>query len=162
MQSWPLGDSGYVHIALVALLLAFGTTHPRFSQGPQLKFERITGVARCTVGYSGGKQPGPTYQRIKDHTESLLVEYNPEMIRYEELLVKWARMAFPYAKAKSQYRNAIFYTNFDQQAIAEEAFGKIREQGTAKGIRVYVDIEPVTKFYQAEDYHQKFLIRRGA
>jgi peptide-methionine (S)-S-oxide reductase len=114
------------------------------------------------VGYSGGKLPNPTYQRIKDHTEALLVEYDPAEIRYDELLVKWARNAFPYGKAKTQYRNAIFFTNFDQQDVAEELCAKIREQGKAKGQAVHIDIEPVTKFYKAEGYHQDFLAKRGA
>lgn len=146
----------------------FGTTH--LSQfyslisetGPQLKFERTLGVARCIVGYSGGKSLNPTYQRIKDHTEALLVEYDPAVIRYDELLVKWARNAYPYGKEKTQYRNAIFFTNFDQQSIAEEVCAKIRDQGKAKGQQVHIEIEQITKFYKAEGYHQDFLAKRGA
>lgn len=99
---------------------------------------------------------------MKDHTESVLIEFDPTEIRYDELLVKWARMAYPYSREKTQYRNAIFFTNFDQQAIAEALVNKMREQGKEKGKKVYVDIEPVTKFYRAEEYHQSFMAKRGA
>lgn len=138
------------------------TLHSFLCLGPQLKFEKTRGVARCIVGYSGGKQPNPTYRRMKDHTESVLIEFDPTQIRYDELLVKWARMAYPYGKESTQYRNAIFFTNFDQQAIAEELVDKMQNQGREKGKKVYVDIEPVTKFYRAEKYHQSFMAKRGA
>jgi peptide-methionine (S)-S-oxide reductase len=116
-------------------------------------------VVRTAVGYTGGTTESPDYHRIGDHSETLLVEFDPKKISYAELLkVFWASHdpeSEPYLR---QYRNALFIMNEEQQKAAE----KSREQ-LAEATRrpIYTAIEPAGKFYAAEDYHQKYLLRKS-
>lgn len=110
----------------------------------------------CVVGYSGGHGAFPTYQNIQDYTEALLVEYNPDRISYEEILREWSGMDYPLVQQKTQYRSAIFTVNEKQHQQALAFVGKLREQYKEKG-PIFVDVEPVTKFFRGEEYHQDFL-----
>jgi peptide-methionine (S)-S-oxide reductase len=100
------------------------------------------------VGYSGGLEPQPTYSMMKDHTESVLIEYNKNLIDYETVLRKWKEIANPY-ETKRQYRTAIFYLNVSQEKVAHSVAGNMD----------HVDIEKVTTFWLAEQRHQDFLTR---
>jgi peptide-methionine (S)-S-oxide reductase len=116
-------------------------------------------VVRTAVGYTGGTTESPDYHRIGDHSETLLVEFDPKKISYAELLkVFWASHdpeSEPYLR---QYRNALFIMNEEQQKAAE----KSRKQMTEATRRpVYTAIEPAGTFYAAEDYHQKYLLRKS-
>mmetsp|Transcript_18257 Transcript_18257/g.34870 ORF Transcript_18257/g.34870 Transcript_18257/m.34870 type:complete len:88 (-) Transcript_18257:692-955(-) len=87
---------------------------------------------------------------MMDHTESVLVEYDPTQISYRDILKKWRTLGEPYP-TKTQYRSAIFYLNEEQKKVAEEFCQNIQ----------YVDVEPATKFFMAEPRHQNFLDRMG-
>lgn len=119
----------------------------------------MDGVVGCVVGYSGGKGAWPTYQNIQDYTEAMLIEYNPEQLSYEDVLREWSGHDYPFAQQKRQYRSAIFTKNESQHRQALEFVNKLQEQHKDKG-PVFVDVEPVTKFYQAEEYHQNFLAKQ--
>jgi len=106
----------------------------------------VAGVDRCLVGYSGGVEDSPTYQSIKDYTEALLIEFDPTVTSYESILKLWRELHTPYPN-KRQYRSAIMYLNDEQEKIAREF---------CKGEK-YVDVEPATKFFMAEEYHQNYL-----
>ena len=106
----------------------------------------MAGVDRCLVGYSGGEAPDPTYQNIQDYTEALLIEYDPAVVSYLDILKLWRGMHTPYP-SKRQYRSAVMTLNEEQQKIAEEFCASEK----------YVDVEPATRFYMAEDYHQNYL-----
>jgi len=114
---------------------------------------------RTAVGYSGGTTESPSYHRIGDHSETLLVEFDPQKISYAELLtVFWESHdpeAEPYLR---QYRNALFTMNGEQQKAAEKSRTRLAE---ATRRPVYTAIEPAGKFYVAEDYHQKYLLRKA-
>jgi peptide-methionine (S)-S-oxide reductase len=103
-------------------------------------------VVNCVVGYSGGVSPDPTYDNMQDYTEALLVDFDPQMISYADILTAWRQLHTPYPN-KRQYRSAIMYLSEEQRKIAESMFGNEK----------YVDIEPATKFYLAEEYHQNYL-----
>lgn len=83
-----------------------------------------------------------------------MVEFDPSIISYEEILDEWAHQHQPYYPSKCQYRSAIFYCNDGQLAAAQK---KIKELGKGGSRKLYVDLEPVTNFYMAEEYHQDFL-----
>lgn len=83
-----------------------------------------------------------------DHTEAVFIEYNPSIVTYEQILDKWRKLGDPYP-TKRQYRTAVWYLN-----SAQEATARLFCQGI-----VYVDVEPATKFYVAEERHQNFLAR---
>mmetsp|Transcript_11355 Transcript_11355/g.16683 ORF Transcript_11355/g.16683 Transcript_11355/m.16683 type:complete len:95 (-) Transcript_11355:186-470(-) len=94
---------------------------------------------------------------MKDHSESILVEYDPSVIGYVELLAIWSEMAYPYQKDKKiQYRNAIYYTSKDQRAIGEDVVSTIRQQGQDRNQVVHIDIEELNHFFRAECHHQSF------
>jgi peptide-methionine (S)-S-oxide reductase len=119
----------------------------------------MNGVVRVVVGYSGGKQLNPTYRNIKDHTEALLIEFDPDVVSYEHLLISWSRMHSPTnTHSKCQYRAAVWYLNSDQKAEAEGFLQGMRALSTAK---VTSKVEPVTRFYKAEEYHQNYLSKMG-
>ena len=87
-----------------------------------------------------------SYENIQDYTEALLIEFDPAVVSYESILKLWRAQHTPYPN-KRQYRSAILYLNDEQKQIAEEFCRNEK----------YVDLEPVTKFYRAEEYHQNFL-----
>lgn len=100
----------------------------------------------------------PTYRSIKDHTEALLVEFDPEKCTYEELVIEWSRMHSPVGKRKCQYRSAVWYLNEDQKEVVEEVVAGMK---AALGAGVETSIEETTRFYQAEDYHQNFIANQS-
>ena len=112
------------------------------------------GVVDVVVGYTGGKEKNPTYQNIMDATEAFLVEFDPSIISFEKILDEWASSMHHTFPAKCQYRSAIFYCSEDQRDAASLKIQELSKNGARK---VYVDLEPVTAFYKAEEYHQDFL-----
>jgi len=118
----------------------------------------MDGVIRTRVGYSGGKKKDPTYRRIKDHSETLQIDYDPTRISYHKLLEIFWRSHNPTRRAWSrQYKSAIFYHDEKQYQLALET--KILEE-KRRGKKIKTEILPFDKFYLAEDYHQKYQLRR--
>lgn len=114
-------------------------------------------MVRTRVGYAGGTTESPTYQNLGDHIESVEIEYDPTRISYQDLLdIFWAShtpTAKPYAR---QYTPVVFYHNQEQKRLAIQI--RDREAARAQG-PIYTEILPASKFYQAEDYHQKYWLR---
>jgi len=106
------------------------------------------------VGYSGGVTASPTYRSIQDHTEALLVEFDPKVLSYEDLVLSWTQMHAPFSKGKCQYRSVVWYWSEEQKEVAQEVVKQWR--ASTRG-ELYTDVEPVTDFYRAEEYHQHFL-----
>jgi len=112
------------------------------------------------VGYTGGKQPNPTYRNIKDATESIMIEYDPDLIDYTDLIIEWSQMHTPSRpKANRQYRSVIFYGNTEEKKIAVDALRNLKSQLNVRTI--YTDIEPWSSFYRAEEYHQDYYKKAG-
>jgi peptide-methionine (S)-S-oxide reductase len=115
-------------------------------------------VVRTRVGYSGGTKPNPTYRDLGDQSETVQIDYDPRKLSYEKLLQVFWQSHDPGAPAWSrQYRAAAFYHNDEQKNLAL----KTRDQVAArlKG-RVFTEILPASRFYPAEDYHQKYFLRQ--
>lgn len=106
------------------------------------------------VGYTGGKKANPTYANIMDATEAFMVEFDPSVVSYGEILDEWASLHAPFYPSSCQYRSAIFYQSDDQRDIARK---KIEELGNGGKRKVCVDLEPTSAFYKGEEYHQDFL-----
>jgi methionine-S-sulfoxide reductase len=104
------------------------------------------------VGYSGGKQVNPTYRNIKDHTEALLIEFDPLVVSYQDLALEWSRMHLPTYEGKCQYRSAVWYLNEEQKKAAESV---VEEMKASTG-KVYTSVDKATRFYRAEEYHQNY------
>lgn len=113
-------------------------------------------MERVVVGYTGGEELDPTYQSIKDSTEAVLIEFDPAVISYEMILDVWAKTHSPFFPQKCQYRSAIWYSNERQREAALEAIVNIKKR-YEEPREVFADIEPMTPFYRAEEYHQDFL-----
>lgn len=114
---------------------------------------------RTRVGYAGGTKPSPTYHALGDHTESIEILYDPKRISYARLLDVFWQGHNPRNQVWSrQYRNAVFTQDAEQERIAKES----RDQLAAKlGAKIETSIEPLTTFNPAEDYHQKYYLRRN-
>jgi peptide-methionine (S)-S-oxide reductase len=110
------------------------------------------------VGYTGGSLPDPTYRHLGDHTESFQVDYDPQRISYEALLGHFWKETDPAGRPYSrQYMSAVFHENEAQRQLAL-ATGKQAVAGRSEPLRT--PILPLGTFYRAEDYHQKYYLRR--
>lgn len=113
-------------------------------------------MVRTRVGYAGGNVASPTYQRIGDHSETVEIDYDPSVISYDDLLSEFFSGHDAGARSFStQYRSAIFYRTDAEWAAAERALGA----SEGKRGRLHTAIEPLKRFWMAEDYHQKFRLR---
>ncbi|NLE43693.1 MAG: peptide-methionine (S)-S-oxide reductase [Chloroflexi bacterium] len=122
------------------------------------RFGSIPGVIRTRVGYAGGTKESPTYYDLGDHSESIEIEYDPTQVSYEELLAVFWDTHNPTQPAYSrQYMSAIFFHDESQKelAIASKESEANRLQAT-----IHTLIAPAGHFTQAEDYHQKYLLRQ--
>jgi peptide-methionine (S)-S-oxide reductase len=138
--------------------------------GVQLKFDNIKGVLDSSVGYTGGTVKNPTYEQVCTHTtghaEAVQLHFDPTVVTYQQLVDAFFAMHDPTQLNRqgpdigSSYRSAIFYHSPEQKAIAEAAKQKLNAEGKYKG-RVVTEIVPAGEFYAGEDYHQKFLEKRG-
>jgi peptide-methionine (S)-S-oxide reductase len=113
-------------------------------------------VVRTRVGYAGGTTPDPTYRRLGDHSECVEVDYDAGVVSYEDLLAVFWSSHDPREPAYSrQYRSAILVRDDEQRAAAELSLALV---GARLG-PVSTAVEPLQRFYRAEDYHQKYRLR---
>jgi peptide-methionine (S)-S-oxide reductase len=136
--------------------------------GVEAAFRQIDGVTRTRVGYTGGTLDNPTYEDVCSHTtghaEAVEVTYDPERVSYDELLNVFWRKHDPTQLNRQgwdigdQYRSVVFFHDQEQQEAALRS--KAREQAGLKA-PIVTQIEPAETFYEAEDYHQQYLEKRG-
>ncbi len=109
------------------------------------------------MGYAGGDAKNPTYKKIKDHTETVQVVYDPEKIKFKKLLeVFWKSHNPERQNGSRQYRNILFYYD-DKQKKAARAWKKKLEE--KKDMNVQTEISRLDVFYPAENYHQKYRLQ---
>ncbi len=133
-------------------------------------FGELQGVHSATSGYSGGKKENPTYQEVSTgftgHAEALQVEFDPQQISFAELLEVFWKTHDPTtlnrqgADSGTQYRSVVFYHSEEQRQLAEEVKKQLDQSGAFSN-PIVTEISPFTKFYPAEDYHQKYFQRHG-
>lgn len=119
---------------------------------PQPVFQALRGVKRCIVGYTGGVQEQPTYQNIADYTEALLIEFDSTETSIDVILEEWRKQTSPY-KTKCQYRTALWYLSEKQEA-------QMKKMANTMSGGKFVDVEPATQFFMAEEYHQNFIAKQ--
>jgi methionine-S-sulfoxide reductase len=129
---------------------------------------RIPGVLKTTVGYSGGTTADPTYEDVctgmTGHAESIQIEFDSSKLSYEELLNYFFRMHDPttlnrqHNDVGTQYRSAIFYTSEAQKKTAQLVKEKWDKSGKFRR-PITTEITAAGKFYPAEEYHQKYLVK---
>jgi peptide-methionine (S)-S-oxide reductase len=138
--------------------------------GVEATFRQLPGVSSTRVGYTGGSTSNPTYKDVctdrTGHAEAVEVEYDPATLSYEKLLeIFWEnhdptqlnRQGPDYG---SQYRSGIFFHTPEQEAEAKASKEKL-EQAHRYSRPIVTQIIPATTFFEAEDYHQQYLEKRG-
>jgi peptide methionine sulfoxide reductase msrA/msrB len=126
------------------------------------------GVLETMVGYTGGKAEAPNYNLVKTgvsgHAEAVRILFDPKKIKYEDLLVLFYKLHDPTTLNQqgndvgTQYRSAIFYESEDQKLIAEKVKARVNKSGVWKK-PIITEITKATKFWSAEEYHQKYLAK---
>jgi peptide methionine sulfoxide reductase msrA/msrB len=138
--------------------------------GVEATFRELPGVRETAVGYQGGKTKNPTYEEVCSHTtghaEVVHVEYDPAKVSYEQLLEVFWENHDPTTLNRQgpdvgdQYRSVIFYYTPAQKAAAEAAKARLQASGRYKR-PIVTQIVAAPDFYRAEEYHQRYLEKRG-
>ena len=138
--------------------------------GVEATFRAVPGVKDAAVGYAGGKTENPTYEDVCSHTtghaEVVQVEFDPAAVSYDHLLdVFWSNhnpttLNRQGPDVGDQYRSVIFYHSPEQKAAAEASKARLEQSGRHKQ-PIVTYIQPAPTFYRAEDYHQRYLEKRG-
>jgi len=109
------------------------------------------------VGYAGGTKDRPSYYSLGDHTETVDLDYDPEVTSYDKLLNIFWNNHNPTVKCSRQYMSVIFYHDEEQKSKALSTFEEAQKK---TGGKITTKILPFEKFYDAEDYHQKYLLQQ--
>ena len=138
--------------------------------GVEAAFRQLKGVTATTVGYIGGTLPDPTYHDVcagrTGHAEAVQVEYDPSQASYDDLLRVFWENHDPTTLNRqgpdvgTQYRSAIFFHTPEQEAAAKASKEALAKSGRFKR-PIVTEIQPAPEFWQAEDYHQQYLEKRG-
>jgi peptide-methionine (S)-S-oxide reductase len=139
--------------------------------GVEETFRKLKGVTATAVGYMGGTLDKPTYEAVctdrTGHAEVVQVEYDPSQVSYGQLLdVFWAShdpttLNRQGPDTGTQYRSAVFFHTPEQQATALAAREKLQANGKFRR-PIVTEITPAATFSRAEEYHQRYLEKRGA
>lgn len=139
--------------------------------GVEVKFRMIPGVVDAAVGYSNGHTQSPTYKDVctdeTGHAEAVQVTFNPAEVSYEKLLEAFWMLHDPTQMNRqgpdsgSQYRSAIFFHSPEQEAAAKKSKAALEASGKFRR-PIATEITPAGTFYRAEEYHQRYLEKRGA
>nr|WP_255373730.1 peptide-methionine (S)-S-oxide reductase MsrA [[Flexibacter] sp. ATCC 35103] len=132
--------------------------------GMEELFRVRPGVKNTEVGYIGGDNENPTYENHPGHAEGMEITYDTEITSFKELLDYFFRMHDPTTIDRqgndrgSSYRSAIFIQNEEEKQIADEVIQIVDQSGKWPN-KVVTTLEPFTKFWPAEEYHQDYLIK---
>ncbi|MCK5355806.1 MAG: peptide-methionine (S)-S-oxide reductase MsrA [Methyloprofundus sp.] len=138
--------------------------------GAERFFWQQPGVFSTAVGYAGGITPNPTYKELctglTGHTEVVKVAFDPEKISYQDLLALFWQAHNPTQGMRqgndvgTQYRSAIYATDKNQLAAAQDTKQHYQQKLTASGLgKISTEIIPAPVFYYAENEHQQYLAK---
>ncbi|MEZ2345710.1 peptide-methionine (S)-S-oxide reductase MsrA [Terriglobus sp. RCC_193] len=138
--------------------------------GVEARLVEISGVLETAVGYEGGTLNNPTYKDVctdqTGHAEVVEVTFDPSRVSYDALLDHFFALHDPTQLNRqgpdwgTQYRSAIFTHNDEQRREAEAKIAELNAAGVFRGPIVTV-VEPASSFWKAEEYHQRYLEKRG-
>jgi len=133
------------------------------------EFRKVKGVVDIAVGFAGGTVPEPSYERVcrgdTGHAEVVHLKYDPKVVSYDKLLdLFWAihdptQLNRQGPDVGAQYRSVIFYYNEEQKKAALESKKKLEKSGKYKQ-SIVTQIVPASKFFKAEEYHQRYLEKK--
>jgi len=138
--------------------------------GVEAAFRQVEGVLATAVGYSGGRKENPSYEDVcsgrTGHAEVVEVEYDPSKVSYDKLLDVFWENHDPTTLNRQgpdvgeQYRSAIFTLAPEQETAARASKERLEKSGRYKR-PIVTEITPASKFYRAEEYHQRYLEKHG-
>lgn len=138
--------------------------------GIEAAFRRLSGVISAAVGYAGGRTVDPTYEDVctdeTGHAEVVEVEFDSARISYEQLLAAFWEMHDPTTLNRqgpdvgSQYRSAIFFHTPEQEQSALASKERMEKSGKFRRA-IVTEVTAAGPFYRAEEYHQRYLEKRG-
>ena len=139
--------------------------------GVEAALAAIPGVTATAVGYEGGTLDRPSYRDVctdqTGHAEVVELEFDPEKISYGELLDHFFELHDPTTLNRqgpdwgTQYRSVIFFHSPEQEEAARSKIEALTAEGRYKPKRIVTKIEPAQAFWRAEEYHQRYLEKRG-
>ncbi|MCS1352399.1 peptide-methionine (S)-S-oxide reductase MsrA [Mechercharimyces sp. CAU 1602] len=138
--------------------------------GVEELFRQLPGVKDTAVGYMGGEKDNPTYEEVcsdrTGHAEVVQISFDPNEVKYSELLHVFWENHNPTTKNRqgpdigSQYRSAVFTHSPHQEEVARQVKEELQKSGKYKS-PIVTEITPAAPFYRAEEYHQRYLHKRG-
>ena len=139
--------------------------------GVEAQFAQLPGVLETAVGYEGGALKNPTYKDVctdrTGHAEVVELEFDPEQISYRTVVEKFFALHDPTQLNRQgpdwghQYRSAVFFHTPEQEETAREVIAKLEAEKVFRK-PVVTEVVPAQTFWRAEEYHQKYLEKRGA
>lgn len=128
-------------------------------------FEQLKGVEKVESGYAGGSDPNPNYKRVCEgntgHAEVVQVTFDPSIISFRELLEVFFVIHDPTTLNRqggdvgTQYRSAVFFHSPEQEQTTRVVIADLTKEGIFNSA-IVTEVEPFTKFFKAEDYHQGY------
>ena len=139
--------------------------------GVEVQFANIHGVTATAVGYEGGKTQAPSYKDVctdsTGHAEVVEVDFDPDRVSYSTLLDAFFSLHDPTQINRqgpdwgTQYRSAIFYHSPEQKEAAEAKIAELTAAGKFAPKKIVTQVTPAQTFWRAEEYHQRYLVKRG-
>jgi peptide-methionine (S)-S-oxide reductase len=139
--------------------------------GVEAAFAALPGVTATAVGYEGGALDRPTYKDVctdtTGHAEVVEIDFDPAVIPYEQLLDAFFNLHDPTTMNRqgpdwgTQYRSVVFFHSPAQEAAARAKIEQLTAEGRYKPRRIVTQVVAAQTFWRAEDYHQRYLERRG-
>jgi len=132
--------------------------------GVQDLVRKMPGVLTTRVGYSGGDVPNATYRNHGTHAEAIEIVFDPAVLSYRKILEFFFQIHDPSTRNRqgndigSSYRSAIFYSDEQQKAVAEDTIADVNASGLWPG-KVVTELAPAGPFWEAEPEHQDYLER---
>ncbi len=165
-----------IFISIAGLIMANDTENKKavFAAGcfwgVESTFQQMNGVKSTTVGYIGGKVKNPSYELVctglTGHAEAVEVVYNPNEVSFKMLLDVFFELHDPTTLNRqgpdigTQYRSAAYFSNDDEKQIIESKINALNESGKYSS-KVVTEVEAISDFYNAEEYHQDYYKKRG-
>jgi len=138
--------------------------------GVEERFRQLDGVTETAVGYSGGNTDQPDYRQVcsgtTGHAEVVQVSYDSDNISYQKLLETFWDSHDPTQLNRQgvdigdQYRSVIYFYSPEQKALIEQSLAELQVQKRFTQ-PIVTAVEPATKFFRAEEYHQCYLKKKG-
>jgi peptide-methionine (S)-S-oxide reductase len=140
--------------------------------GVEANFAAIPGVTATAVGYEGGALDNPSYRDVgtdqTGHAEVVELDFDNEKVSYEHLLNAFFTLHDPTTMNRqgpdwgTQYRSVVFFHSPEQEQQARAKIDQLTNEGRFKPRRIVTQVVPAQTFWRAEEYHQRYLEKRGA